>query len=191
MTKPKTILFETVTAATQAFATLQPMIDVSLDGNALTYHPDDEEAVRWLVENPYCQLYEKVRCFPRRGRILLVDDDPNLTLILSDYLEEFKGLQCFTDLSGEAGWESYRMNSPDIIISGISMEDLDAGYRFFHRVKEDCCHQPFIFLSSQLTIPHRREQAYRLEADAYFCKPFELEEVFAEIEKIFAMAETT
>ena len=46
-----TILFETITAAQQAYDTLQPMIEVSLDCNALTYDGIDEELVKWLVSD--------------------------------------------------------------------------------------------------------------------------------------------
>ena len=46
-----TILFETITAAVQAYDTLQPMIEVGLDCNALTYSELDEELVKWLVSD--------------------------------------------------------------------------------------------------------------------------------------------
>ena len=48
-----TILFESVKAATKAFKTLKPMIEVSKNCNALTYDEIDEELVKWLVEDEY------------------------------------------------------------------------------------------------------------------------------------------
>ena len=48
-----TILFESVDAASIAFKTLKPMVEVSLDGNALTYDERDKELVKWLVEDEY------------------------------------------------------------------------------------------------------------------------------------------
>ena len=51
-----TILFESVEAAKEAFTTLKPMIEVSLDCNALTFDGIDEELVKWLVRD----------CDPRR-----------------------------------------------------------------------------------------------------------------------------
>ena len=59
-----TILFESVEAATKAFTTLKPMIDVSLDCNALTYDEMDGELVKWLVSDRYCQLGDKKRIYP-------------------------------------------------------------------------------------------------------------------------------
>lgn len=58
-----TILFETITAASLAYNTLQHMIDVSLDCNAITYNETDEELVKWLVRDSYCQLGESKRVY--------------------------------------------------------------------------------------------------------------------------------
>ena len=59
-----TILFESVEAAKEAFTTLKPMIEVSLDCNALTYDELDEELVKWLVRNRYRQSGDKKRIYP-------------------------------------------------------------------------------------------------------------------------------
>ena len=59
-----TILFESVEAATKAFTTLKPMIDVSLDCNALTYSELDEELVKWLMRDRYYQAGAKKRNYP-------------------------------------------------------------------------------------------------------------------------------
>lgn len=54
-----TILFESVDAAKEAFTTLKPMIDVSLDCNALTFDEIDKASVKWLVRDRYCPLGDK------------------------------------------------------------------------------------------------------------------------------------
>lgn len=58
-----TILFESVEAATKAFTTLKPMIDVNLDCNALTFDEMDEVLVKWLVEDDYCQADARKRVY--------------------------------------------------------------------------------------------------------------------------------
>ena len=59
-----TILFETITAASLAYNTLQPRIDVSLDCNGIIYEIQDEELVKWLVRDSYCQSEAKERIYP-------------------------------------------------------------------------------------------------------------------------------
>ena len=61
----KTILFATVAAAVEAYKTLQAMIDVTIDCNAITYNNRlDEETVRWLVEDYYCDVRVRKRIYP-------------------------------------------------------------------------------------------------------------------------------
>lgn len=185
-----TILFETITAAVRAYNTLQPMIDVSLDCNAITYNETDEEVVRWLIQDSYCQVGTK-RIFTihsnKQISILLVDDDPNLLLLIADYLD-YNGLESITAESGEKGWELYCGNKPNIIVSGIAMETIDSGYQLFQRVRGNNLHQPFIFLSSQLNDSEKREQAMELGADAYIGKPFEPEELLTAIKTFIPMS---
>ena len=59
----KTILFETVAAAYRAYQTLQKMIDVTKNCNAITYNIREEEAVRWLVKDNYCRVGAKKRVY--------------------------------------------------------------------------------------------------------------------------------
>ncbi len=67
-----TILFESVEAAKKAFTTLKPMIDMTLDCNAITYNETDEELVKWLIRDcaprtskadRYCQAGSKERVY--------------------------------------------------------------------------------------------------------------------------------
>ncbi len=46
-----TILFESIEATRKAFTSLKPMIEVSLDCNAITYNETDEKLVKWLVRD--------------------------------------------------------------------------------------------------------------------------------------------
>ena len=59
----RVILFETITAAQKAYDILQPMIDVSVDCNALTFNQIDEELVKWLVEDDYVTAGAKERVY--------------------------------------------------------------------------------------------------------------------------------
>ena len=59
-----TILFEAITAAQKAYDTLKPMIEVSKNCNALNFDEIDEELVKWLIRDRYCQLGQKKRIYP-------------------------------------------------------------------------------------------------------------------------------
>ena len=146
-----TILFETITAAQKAHDTLQSMIDVSIDCNAIIYNETDEEAVRWLIQDSYCQSDDRERyVYPKPIFILLVDEDPNfLILLTSDYID-YKELQIFTARSEEEGWQTYCSFKPNIIVSRIAIKATEWGCKLFQRIRENDPDRPLIFLSSQL-----------------------------------------
>ena len=176
----RTILFETVDAAKFAYDTLQFMIDVSLDFNALTFNRADEELVKWLVQNNYCcfQAYRSI-FYNSHPRILLVDDDFNLTMLLQEHLRDW-GLQSASAETGEDGWQRYCRYKPDLIISDIAMETIDAGFELLQRVRSDNLGLPFIFLSTYRDVAERI-RSLNLGADCSMCKPFEPEELRAQI----------
>lgn len=115
--------------------------------------------------------------------VLLVDDSPNLLLLLADYLKS-KGLKAYTAESIEKGWQLYTETQPDIIVSGIAIRFNDCGYTFLKQVRDRNLQQPFIFLSAQLNNSINRNNAMRLGANAYFDKPFEPDELYREIKSI-------
>jgi hypothetical protein len=92
-----TILFESVEAATKAFRTLKPMIDVSLDCNALTFDEIDEELVKWLVEDDYVTAGagERVYIYP----VSIVSKTDKTTLY------QYQDLQIEQKFIPPADWE--------------------------------------------------------------------------------------
>ena len=179
----QTILFETIDAAQSAYNTLQFMIDVSLDCNAITYNWLDAELVKWLVQDNYCcsKAYRSI-LFNSQPRILLVDDDFNLTMLLDRYFQEW-GLQSIIAETGEDGWQYYCKHQPDLIVSDIAMETIDAGFELVQRVRRDNPNLPFIFLSVYRNTTERIRGLY-LGANCSMGKPFEPEELRMQIEQL-------
>ena len=102
------ILFETVTEAEAAYDSLKLMIDVCLDCNAVTYHQIDEELVKWLVQDKYCQAgaKERVSLYP----IDLANRSANSTLF------QYQDLQIEQIFIPPADWEFITRNSQGEII---------------------------------------------------------------------------
>ena len=122
--------------------------------------------------------------------ILLVDRSPNLLLLLADYLRA-KGLEVYTAESIEKGWQLYVETQPDTIVSGIVVNFNNCGYTFLKQVRDRDRQQPFIFLSTQLDNSANRNKAMKLGANAYFNMPFELDELYQEIENLLYFIRAT
>jgi DNA-binding NarL/FixJ family response regulator len=115
-----------------------------------------------------------------RNKLLLVDDDFNLVLLLKDYLE-FQGYQVKAVNNGFQALDILEEDMPDMIICDVMMPEVD-GYEFLKNLRErqDIGWIPVLFLSA-LGQSFDRIKGLNLGANAYLNKPFEPEELLAQV----------
>lgn len=116
-----------------------------------------------------------------RKRLLLIDDDPNLILLVRDYLE-FRGYEVLTADNGKEALHLLSLNLPDMIVCDIMMPEMD-GYALIENVRQDprTSWIPVLFLSARGQ-SQDRIKGLNLGADVYMVKPFEPEELVAQVE---------
>lgn len=106
--------------------------------------------------------------------LLFVDDNPNLTDFFSKELKDlFKNIYIAYD--GEEALEIARKQIPDIIVSDVMMPQMN-GYDLCRTVKEDISisHIPVVLLTAR-NDEQSRQYGYKIGADAYLGKPFEVD----------------
>jgi DNA-binding NarL/FixJ family response regulator len=120
-------------------------------------------------------------------KLLLVDDDPNLILLVKDYLE-FRGYTVITAENGRVALEVLEHNQPDMIICDVMMPEMD-GYTFVKHVRESTATDriPVLFLSAKGQ-SQDRVKGLSTGADVYMVKPFEPEELVAQVESSLRQA---
>lgn len=120
--------------------------------------------------------------------LLLVDDDPNLVLLVQDYLE-LKGYRVLTASQGKEGLQVLEQEIPDLIICDVMMPEMD-GYNFVRHVRENkkISWLPVLFLSAK---GQTEDRVFGLNtgADVYMVKPFEPDELIAQIEASLKQSE--
>lgn len=123
----------------------------------------------------------------KQKRLLLVDDDPNLILLVKDYLE-FRGYEVSSADNGRIALEKLQEDLPDLIICDVMMPEMD-GYAFVESVREEprTSWIPVIFLSAKGQ-SQDRIKGLNMGADVYMVKPFEPEELIAQVESSLAQA---
>ena len=116
-----------------------------------------------------------------RKRLLLIDDDPNLILLVRDYLE-FRGYEVMTADNGREALDMLSQDLPDMIVCDIMMPEMD-GYALIENVRQDprTSWIPVLFLSARGQ-SQDRIKGLNLGADVYMVKPFEPEELVAQVE---------
>ncbi|NEQ17224.1 MAG: response regulator transcription factor [Moorea sp. SIO3E2] len=114
-------------------------------------------------------------------KLLLIDDDPNLILLVKDYLE-FRGYEVMTAEHGKEALDILEQDIPDMIICDVMMPEMD-GYTLVEKVRDDsrtsCI--PVLFLSAKGQ-SQDRIKGLNKGADIYMVKPFEPEELVAQVE---------
>lgn len=113
--------------------------------------------------------------------ILLVDDDPAILEGVADLLTLY-GYEVLTAEHGLAALEVMKERPPDLVISDITMPEMD-GYAFFDEVRRNPAWIPipFIFLTARGQTKDIRE-GHRMGVDAYLTKPFEPEDLIVLVE---------
>ena len=120
-------------------------------------------------------------------RLLLIDDDPNLILLVKDYLE-FRGYDVITAENGREALEILEGEMPDMIICDVMMPEMD-GYSLVEHVRQDpkTSWIPVLFLSAKGQ-SQDKVKGLSTGADVYMVKPFEPEELVAQVESSLKQA---
>lgn len=114
-------------------------------------------------------------------KILIVDDDATLRIVLKRHLEN-RGYYVQSVDSGEKALAQFEDDPPDLVVSDVIMPGMD-GFEFCRRLRATRQGQlvPLIFLSS-CTETDDRIQGHQTGGDDYLVKPFEPKELIAKIE---------
>ena len=120
-------------------------------------------------------------------QLMLVDDDPNLILLVKDYLE-FRGYQVITAGNGREALKLLEQKIPDLIICDVMMPEMD-GYSLVEHIRKNSATEwiPVLFLSAKGQ-SQDRVKGLNTGADVYIVKPFEPEELVAQVESSLKQA---
>ena len=114
-------------------------------------------------------------------RILLVEDDSNLGLLLQEYLNA-KGFETVISTDGESGYSKYLEEQFDLCILDVMMPQKD-GYTLAREIRASNKEIPIIFLTAKSMREDTIEGFYS-GADDYMTKPFSMEELLLRIKAI-------
>lgn len=118
--------------------------------------------------------------------ILIVEDKAELNVFLKEELKELFS-KVYTAPDGEKALTIIHKHTPDLIVSDIMMPCMD-GFELCRRVKEDLSvsHIPLILLTAR-TDDSSTALGYKLGADAYLSKPFEVATLLSVIRNQLSM----
>ncbi len=115
------------------------------------------------------------------SKILFVEDDPNLSMILQDYLEMI-GFRVDHARDGEEGLEFFKRSGYDLLILDIMMPKKD-GFTLADDIRKINTRVPIIFLTAK-NMKEDRIRGFQIGCDDYMTKPFSTEELSLRIKAI-------
>jgi two-component system, OmpR family, response regulator len=108
------------------------------------------------------------------GRVLVVDDEPAITDLLSTALR-YMGYDVTTARTGMSALDAASRTPPDVIVLDVMLPDID-GFEVCRRLREDGDFVPVIFLTAR-DAEDDRVTGFIRGGDDYVTKPFSLEEL--------------
>lgn len=112
-------------------------------------------------------------------KILLVEDDPNLGLLLQDYLQLKGKFDVVLCSDGEEGLKAFTKHHFDLCILDVMMPKKD-GFSLGKEIRKTNQQVPIIFATAKAMMEDKAS-AYDLGGDDYITKPFRIEELLLRI----------
>ena len=121
----------------------------------------------------------------RRSRVLVVDDEENITFLLDSALRHF-GFDVRVASTGRDALTQVEQFAPDVMLLDVMLPDLD-GFEIVRRLRLDGHKVPVLFLTARDAVDDK-VRGLTLGGDDYVTKPFSLEEVVARVQVVLRRA---
>jgi len=112
-------------------------------------------------------------------KILLAEDDPNLGMLLQDYLQLKGKFEVVLCQDGDEALRAFTKEHFDVCIFDVMMPKKD-GFTLGKDIRKINPNVPIIFATAKAMIEDKSE-AYNLGGDDYITKPFRIEELLLRI----------
>ena len=116
-------------------------------------------------------------------RVLIVDDEPDLRLLLQRKLTLHK-YECFTAANAAQAWTIAARDLPDILLLDLMLSG-EHGFLLLRRLKSDpLLRRIRVVIVSATGSEQTRAEAARLGASAFFQKPFDFEQLLQTLQRL-------
>ncbi len=115
------------------------------------------------------------------NKILFVEDEEDLTLIVADTLRG-QGYDVITAADGIDGFEKFKTEAADIVVADVMMPKMD-GFTMAKEIRKLSPTVPLLFLTAKSSIDDV-EEGFEIGANDYLKKPFELRELIVRIKAL-------
>ncbi|MFH0995653.1 MAG: response regulator [Pseudomonadota bacterium] len=126
-----------------------------------------------------------------KKRILIVDDEPDFSMIVQTYLEK-EGFATELAYNGVEGFEKIKANPPDAIVLDVMMPEMD-GFELCALLKKDSAYAsiPVVLLTAVAdrvtSTKYSHYDGMSTEADDYLPKPASADDITQSVKRLLGM----
>ncbi|MCX5882322.1 MAG: response regulator [Deltaproteobacteria bacterium] len=126
-----------------------------------------------------------------KKRILIVDDEPDFSMIVQTYLEK-EGFATEVAYNGVEGFEKIKANPPDAIVLDVMMPEMD-GFELCALLKKDSAYAniPIVLLTAVAdrvtSTKYSHYDGMSTEADDYLPKPASADDITQSVKRLLGM----
>ena len=119
-------------------------------------------------------------------KVLLVEDETSLAMILSDTLEA-QGFEMRTAHDGEEGLRMFYEQKPDVLVADVMMPKMD-GFEMVRHIRKTDKRTPVLFLTARSAVNDVVE-GFELGGNDYLKKPFAIQKLIVRIKSLCQRAQ--
>ena len=126
-----------------------------------------------------------------KKRFLIVDDEPDFSMIVQTYLEK-EGFATELAYNGVEGFEKIKANPPDAIVLDVMMPEMD-GFELCALLKKDSAYAniPIVLLTAVAdrvtSTKYSHYDGMSTEADDYLPKPASADDITQSVKRLLGM----
>ncbi|HAN46459.1 MAG TPA: response regulator [Cyanobacteria bacterium UBA8156] len=123
-------------------------------------------------------------------KILIVDDEPHIRLLLAQTLEELEDedVEILTAENGEEGLAEIQAEHPNLVFLDVMMPKMN-GFDVCHAVKNELkLSDIFVIMLTAKGQEFDRQRGQAVGADVYMTKPFDPDEVMAKAREVLQLS---
>lgn len=107
-------------------------------------------------------------------KILLVEDDENLSFVVADHLSHV-GFEVITAMNGEEGLQKFQLYAVNLCLVDVMMPKMD-GFSLATEIRKRDEFVPILFLTAR-SMEEDRLKGFEIGGDDYIAKPFSIAEL--------------
>lgn len=123
-------------------------------------------------------------------RLYLIEDNPDITEPLVDFLGSWQGFEILARSDGDSLFTDLSQFEPDVLILDLQLQqDREAGFKILEALRKSAWSRMPVVIFSVFCFPQERQRASELGVNYFVAKPASLARLEQTVRKVLGLTE--